>query len=72
MDHSISSGNDPSLIGRAIRTRRRELGLTQEDLAALAGVSPRFLGALEHGKPTVRLSTLLMVTRALGLTVSVS
>jgi HTH-type transcriptional regulator / antitoxin HipB len=54
-------------IGATIRQRRRELNTTQDDLAALAGVSTRFLGELERGKPTVRLDALLAVTWALGL-----
>jgi HTH-type transcriptional regulator/antitoxin HipB len=73
MGHQTKTEVDAAAhIGRSIRARRRELALTQEDLASLAGVSPRFLGELERGKPTVRLSALLSVSQALGLTVTVS
>lgn len=54
-------------IGEDARERRRALGLGQEDLADLSGVSVRFIRALEHGKSTVRLDKLLAVLGALGL-----
>lgn len=59
-------------LGRGIAARRKELGLTQEELAALAGVSTRFLSSLEGGKPTARLSTVLAVLDALGLEVTIA
>lgn len=59
-------------LGRSIAVRRKLLGLTQEELAALAGVSTRFLSSLEGGKPTARLSTVLSVLDALGLEVSIA
>ncbi|HRQ10769.1 MAG TPA: helix-turn-helix transcriptional regulator [Trueperaceae bacterium] len=49
------------------RARRKALRLTQQDLADLAGVSPRFIHDLESGKPTVQLDRLLAVATALGL-----
>ena len=54
-------------LGEALRERRRELQLTQQDVADLAEVSVRFLHELERGKPGVRLAKLLAVLRALGL-----
>lgn len=59
-------------LGRSIAARRKSLGLTQEELAALAGVSTRFLSSLEGGKPTARLSTVLAVLDALGLEVTIA
>jgi HTH-type transcriptional regulator / antitoxin HipB len=53
--------------GREIRRRRLELGLRQDELAALAGVSPRFVHTLEQSKPTVRLDKMLAVLGQLGL-----
>lgn len=47
--------------------RRRALGLRQEDLADLAGVSHRFVQSIEAGKPTIRLDKLTAVLHALGL-----
>lgn len=59
-------GSGMDLAGRLIE-RRKELGLRQEDLALLAGVSERFVRQLEAGKSTVRLDTLTAVLDALGL-----
>lgn len=58
-----------SELGRRIRTLRVTHGLTQEELALLSGVSVRFVGDLERGKPTVRLSGVLAVCHVLGLAV---
>ncbi len=54
-------------LGIAARLQRRSLGLRQEELADLAGVSIRFIHSLEHGKPTVRLDKVLAVYAVLGL-----
>ncbi|HYO20339.1 MAG TPA: type II toxin-antitoxin system Y4mF family antitoxin, partial [Dermatophilaceae bacterium] len=48
--------------------RRKDLGLTQVEVAELAGVSDRFVMELEKGKPTVRLDKLTAVLEAMGLT----
>ncbi|MBA3741888.1 type II toxin-antitoxin system Y4mF family antitoxin [Sporichthya sp.] len=55
--------------GRAgvIRLRRTTLGLRQGDLADLAGVSERFIHAMENGKTTVRLDKVIAVITTLGL-----
>ncbi len=58
-------------IAGAVRERRRLLGLDQEDLAALAGCSPRFLGKLESGIAAVRLDKVLDVLDVLGLALEV-
>lgn len=54
-------------IGADVRSRRRELGLGQQELADLSGTSARWIRSLEHGKPTVRLDKLAAVLEALGL-----
>lgn len=51
----------------ALRGRRLQLGLRQGELADLAGVSERFVHALENGKSTAHLDKVLDVLRALGL-----
>lgn len=50
-----------------VRDRRRELDLTQQQVADLAGVSVRFVHTVEAGKPSLRLDRLLQVLEALGL-----
>ena len=54
-------------LGQAVRERRRDLRLTQEDVADLAAVSVRFLHELERGKPGIRLDKLVAVLTAIGL-----
>jgi HTH-type transcriptional regulator / antitoxin HipB len=44
-----------------------DLGLRQDELASLAGVSTRFVHTLEQSKPTLRLDKMLAVLRQLGL-----
>lgn len=58
-------------LGRTIRSERKRQGLTQQELALLAGVTPRTLGKLEAGKETLRLDTVIPIIRALGLRLSV-
>jgi HTH-type transcriptional regulator / antitoxin HipB len=64
MDSRIEIPDD---VGAAVRRRRRELGLTQEDVAGVARTGLRFVGDLEAGKPTVQLAETLRVLGALGL-----
>lgn len=61
-DHAFADA-----LGADVRQRRRALGLKQVDLAELAGCSTRFVHAVEAGKPTLRLDSLLDVLRVLGL-----
>lgn len=57
---------DPADLGSVLRARRRQLGLTQEDAAALAGVSVRWLRRAEQGD-NVRLAEVGRLAGALGL-----
>jgi len=60
---------DPSLsFGELLRHHRRAAGLTQEELAERAGVSPRSISELERGGAHVpRRDTVALIGRALGL-----
>lgn len=53
-------------LGHALRVARKELGLTQPQLALAAGVGVRFIVDLEAGKATVRLENVMRVIDALG------
>lgn len=55
-----------SPISLFVRTRREELGYTQEELAFRAGLSAGFLKALERGKKTVRLDKVTDLLDYLG------
>lgn len=54
-------------LGAAVRGRRVDLGLSQDVLAAHAGVSRRWLSAFESGKGSVELSMVLRALAALDL-----
>ncbi len=56
----------PQELGDALRSARKQLGLTQPQLALAAGVGVRFIVDLESGKSTVRLDSVLRVIDALG------
>lgn len=53
-------------LGVALRDARKQLGLTQPQLALAAGVGVRFIVDLEAGKATLRLENVLRVIDALG------
>lgn len=54
-------------LSSTVRSKRKEDGLTQQDLAAIANVGVRFISDLENGKATVQLDSVMMVLQALGL-----
>lgn len=55
-------------LGLYVRDRRRDLGMTQSDLAEAAGVSRRWLLDLETGKKTTQMDLIFRTLDALGLT----
>ena len=55
-----------SQLGHVIRASRKQLNLTQSQLALAAGVGLRFIVDLEAGKPTLRLINVLRVIQTLG------
>jgi HTH-type transcriptional regulator/antitoxin HipB len=57
----------PTQLAAAVRARRADLSLSQQDLADMAGVSERFVRFVEQGKPSLRLDTLLALLDTLGL-----
>src|SRR6516162_1371916 len=59
---------EPVRFGEILRTHRRAAGMTQEELAERAGVSPRSISGLERGEgATPRRVTVSQLIRALGL-----
>lgn len=57
------------LVARCITTRRKELGMTQEDLASISGVSRATISAIEKRKRLVSTENLLKLLKALNLSV---
>ncbi|MBP8172595.1 MAG: helix-turn-helix transcriptional regulator [Aeromonadaceae bacterium] len=58
--------HSPKQLGQALRATRKQLGLTQPQLALAAGVGVRLIVELEAGKPTLQLEKVLQVIDALG------
>lgn len=58
------------LIADRIRSRRKELGWSQEQLAERAGLSHNYLARLELGWNSPSLNTLIALSAALGMHVS--
>ena len=55
-------------LGQRIRTIRRELRLTQEELAEKVGISASFLGHVERGSRVASLDTLVALCNTLKVT----
>ena len=59
----------PSSLARTIRQLRRDRELSQEALAAAAGMHPKHLSEIERGNKDPRASTVARLADALGVTV---
>ena len=57
-------------IGDIVRYHRKKSGLTQKELADLAGIGKTSVFDIEHGKQTVQLETLRAVFSVLNITLS--
>ena len=57
--------------GVFVRERRRTERLTQRGLAELAGVAPRVVWELEHGKRTMRMDVVNAVLAVFGKTLGI-
>lgn len=58
-------------LGETIRLRRKELHMTQRELAEKADIDYQTISTLENGYKGPRWDTLMMVTDVLGLEVKV-
>ncbi|MCH9755597.1 MAG: helix-turn-helix transcriptional regulator [Gammaproteobacteria bacterium] len=59
-------------IGQVIRHVRKQLGVTQSDLALAAGTGLRFIIDLEKGKSTCQIGKILQVLQVLGIQCNLS
>lgn len=57
----------PKSIGELVKNTRKTMGVTQKDLALIAGTGLRFIIDLEKGKPTCQLGKVLTVLHTLGI-----
>jgi transcriptional regulator with XRE-family HTH domain len=59
------------LIGTVIQKRRKSAKIAQEDLADIAGISPRTLRDIEKGVGNPALDTLTKICTVLGLEIKI-
>jgi y4mF family transcriptional regulator len=57
----------PKQVGAQIRQTRKNLGVTQKDLALTSGTGLRFVIDLEKGKETCEIGKALTVLQTLGI-----
>jgi tetratricopeptide (TPR) repeat protein/transcriptional regulator with XRE-family HTH domain len=58
---------EASMLGNRVRAYRQRMGLSQQDLAQLAGVDPKTIRSVEAGRTTPRISTVRQLADAFGL-----
>lgn len=68
MNQSITKNHLP--IGNALRTIRKRAGLTQKELAALAGVRQATIAEIESGK-NCTITTLAKIVESIGGSVQI-
>jgi HTH-type transcriptional regulator/antitoxin HipB len=59
--------NNAVELGALIRERRKELRMSQEQVALVSQVTMRIMSELERGKATAQYATILRILAALGL-----
>jgi transcriptional regulator with XRE-family HTH domain len=57
-------------LGRRIRQLREKKGWSQEDFAARSGLHRTFVGNIERGLKNTTILTLMMISKALGISVA--
>lgn len=55
-------------FGARVRQERTRLGISQEELADLAGLHRTYVGGMERGERNVGILNLIRLARALGVT----
>lgn len=59
------------VIGKIIKERRGVLGITQRQLAELAGVAINTLTKIERGEANPSIKTLILILDTLGLEITI-
>jgi HTH-type transcriptional regulator / antitoxin HipB len=62
----------PAQLGELIRVTRKQLGVTQKDLAMTSGTGVRFLIDLEKGKTTCEIGKTLLILNTLGIRIALT
>lgn len=70
MPKTTQSANLSLFVGQQLRSRRRELGLTQAQVAARLGLSASYMQKLESGKDNLTIGQLEKIVAAYEATVA--
>jgi len=54
-------------LGKLIKMTRKNLAVTQSQVAGVSGLGERFIRELEKGKPSCQLEKALLVAKMLGI-----
>ena len=54
-------------IGKAIRSRRKQLGMTQRDVAEITGLQRQTISRVEAGNTAVSVATMARIASVVGL-----
>jgi len=65
-DYTRKGANDMDTLAMYVKAKRKEFGLTQEDLSLKSGVGLRFVRELEQGKATLRMDKVNQVLCLFG------
>ena len=61
------SKNPQSIFGENVRSLRKEIGWSQEQLAEACGLHRTYIGAIERGERNVSLQNIVQIAFALGV-----
>ena len=63
--------SDLKAIGIMLRSKRKQMKLTQAEAAGLCNVGTRFISELENGKPTMHFDKVIKVIKRFGLSLGI-
>ncbi len=66
------NSKDPTLIqfGSKVRLARKELSMSQEQLASIANMHRTYIGMIERGEKNITLTNILKLSQALSISAS--
>ena len=67
----MKTNGEKEVIGEIIQARRKARKIAQEQLADIAGISPRTLRDIEKGTGNPELETLMKICNVLGMEIKI-
>lgn len=67
----MKTADKKAAIGNTLQSRRRARKISQEQLADIAGISPRTLRDIEKGVANPELETLMKICNVLGMEIKI-